>query len=200
MDIKRTLEEEARRCQWLVLWLDCDREGENIAFEVIDVCRAVNCHLTIRRARFSALIERFWKTNVCSFSLVVFFGLDLMQSDVGNPREIHHATQNLVDPNPWFSDAVDARQVSNFPYCGRNLRVHNWLIIIWFTSFHKLLTYKDQKEFLWLIHAFPKFYFDTFVEWCYLILVIFGVCCGLQWKLSLFTSHQFVLCRMLTCC
>ncbi|XVF16931.1 hypothetical protein REPUB_Repub10bG0073300 [Reevesia pubescens] len=82
VDIKRTLEEEARRCQWLVLWLDCDREGENIAFEVIDVSRAVNCHLTIRRARFSALIE----------------------------REIHHAMQNLVDPNPWFSNAVDARQ------------------------------------------------------------------------------------------
>ncbi|KAL4352053.1 hypothetical protein GQ457_06G035210 [Hibiscus cannabinus] len=82
LDIKRTLEEEARRCQWLVLWLDCDREGENIAFEVIEVCRAVNRHLTIRRARFSALIE----------------------------REIHHATQNLIDPNQWFSDAVDARQ------------------------------------------------------------------------------------------
>ncbi|XVE86484.1 hypothetical protein DITRI_Ditri18aG0037600 [Diplodiscus trichospermus] len=82
VDIKRTLEEEARRCQWLVLWLDCDREGENITFEVIDVCRAVNRHLTIRRARFSALIE----------------------------REIHHAMQNLVDPNQWFSDAVDARQ------------------------------------------------------------------------------------------
>ncbi|KAK8325657.1 hypothetical protein V6Z11_A11G064400 [Gossypium hirsutum] len=82
LDIKRTLEEEARRCQWLVLWLDCDREGENIAFEVIDVCRAVNRHLTIRRARFSALID----------------------------REIHHAMQNLIDPNPWFSDAVDARQ------------------------------------------------------------------------------------------
>ncbi|GLT25089.1 hypothetical protein SLA2020_002420 [Shorea laevis] len=81
-DIKRTLEEEARKCQWLVLWLDCDREGENIAFEVIDVCRAVNHHLVIRRARFSALID----------------------------REIHHAAQNLVEPNQLFADAVDARQ------------------------------------------------------------------------------------------
>ncbi|CAJ2641484.1 unnamed protein product [Trifolium pratense] len=81
-DIKRTLEEEARRCQWLVLWLDCDREGENIAFEVVDVCTAANPRLTIKRARFSALID----------------------------REIHQAVQNLVEPNKWFADAVDARQ------------------------------------------------------------------------------------------
>ncbi|KAK7319115.1 hypothetical protein RJT34_03828 [Clitoria ternatea] len=81
-DIKRTLEEEARRCQWLVLWLDCDREGENIAFEVVDVCTAANPHLTIKRARFSALID----------------------------RELHQAVQNLVDPNKWFADAVDCRQ------------------------------------------------------------------------------------------
>ncbi|CAN1250040.1 DNA topoisomerase 3-alpha [Linum perenne] len=82
LDIKRSLEEEARKCQWLVLWLDCDREGENIAFEVVEVCRTANSRLTIRRARFSSLID----------------------------REIHQAVQNLVAPNQLFSDAVDARQ------------------------------------------------------------------------------------------
>uniref|UniRef100_A0A0R0JHI3 DNA topoisomerase n=1 Tax=Glycine max TaxID=3847 RepID=A0A0R0JHI3_SOYBN len=82
-DIKRTLEEEARRCQWLILWLDCDVEGENIAYEVIDVCTAVNPHLTIKRAWFSTLID----------------------------RDIHNAAQNdLRDPDKRVADAVDVRQ------------------------------------------------------------------------------------------
>ncbi|XP_058186238.1 DNA topoisomerase 3-alpha isoform X2 [Rhododendron vialii] len=82
LDIKRTLEEESRNCQWLVLWLDCDREGENIAFEVVEVCTQANRHLNVWRARFSALID----------------------------RDIRESVEALVRPNQLFADAVDVRQ------------------------------------------------------------------------------------------
>ncbi|GAQ86760.1 DNA topoisomerase III [Klebsormidium nitens] len=80
--LRDTLHRESRNCQWLVLWLDCDREGENIAYEVIQVCQERNPRLNIFRARFSALVE----------------------------RDIHQAMQTLQRPNPRFADAVDARQ------------------------------------------------------------------------------------------
>lgn len=79
--IARTLEAEARLAQRLILWLDCDREGEHIAHEVMEVCMGANGALDVRRARFSAFIE----------------------------REIVNATRTLVAPNRLAADAVAAR-------------------------------------------------------------------------------------------
>ncbi len=32
-DVEKTLKQEARGCKTLIIWTDCDREGENIGFE-----------------------------------------------------------------------------------------------------------------------------------------------------------------------
>lgn len=82
LPIKRTLEREAKKAQWLIVWTDCDREGENIGFEIIDVCRAVKPSLKIFRATFSEITL----------------------------PSISRALENLGQPNLRVSQAVDVRQ------------------------------------------------------------------------------------------
>ncbi|KAK2969581.1 hypothetical protein RJ640_023693 [Escallonia rubra] len=81
--IRRHLSQEARGCRYLVLWLDCDREGENICFEVID-CTGFHSDdgMRVYRARFSSV----------------------------NETDISKAMNNLVEPNRDEALAVDARQ------------------------------------------------------------------------------------------
>lgn len=57
--ISSTLKKEAKGSKKLILWLDCDREGEHIAFEVMNECRKVAARLECLRARFSAFIPKF---------------------------------------------------------------------------------------------------------------------------------------------
>ncbi|XP_023306069.2 DNA topoisomerase 3-alpha [Lucilia cuprina] len=79
--IKRTLEREVRSCNGLIVWTDCDREGENIGFEIIDVCRAVKPNITVYRAIFSEITK----------------------------ASVNRALQNLTQPDKRQSDAVDVR-------------------------------------------------------------------------------------------
>lgn len=88
LQIPKLLQSEARNCDYLILWLDCDKEGENICFEVINAVKHVmkspgnRNEQVIFRARFSAITE----------------------------KDIKAAMKNLVEPNENEALSVDARQ------------------------------------------------------------------------------------------
>jgi DNA topoisomerase-3 len=83
-DLVKNIQECSRNINLLALWLDCDREGENIAFEVVDiVSRVVQLPSSmVLRAQFSALTR----------------------------EDLHRAAQTLSAPKFFLSEAVDARQ------------------------------------------------------------------------------------------
>lgn len=57
-DVKKTLQQESRKCAVLIIWTDCDREGENIGAEVRDVCLEAKPSLRVRRAQFSEITNQ----------------------------------------------------------------------------------------------------------------------------------------------
>jgi DNA topoisomerase III len=81
--IERNLAAEARRADMLMIWTDCDREGEHIGSEVSRVCRQSKPQIQVKRARFSAII----------------------------PQQIHRAAQNPVELDMAQADAVEARML-----------------------------------------------------------------------------------------
>jgi DNA topoisomerase-3 len=79
------LSQEAKGCDCIVLWLDCDKEGENICFEVLDAVAPSMRRLdksTVFRAKFSSITD----------------------------KDIVAAMNSLGEPDENQSKSVDARQ------------------------------------------------------------------------------------------
>ena len=51
--IAKNLAEQAKYARLLVIWTDCDREGEHIGQEIVDAARKGNASIQIKRAKFS---------------------------------------------------------------------------------------------------------------------------------------------------
>ncbi|KAJ9100565.1 hypothetical protein QFC21_003608 [Naganishia friedmannii] len=79
--VERNLQQEARRADMLIIWTDCDREGEHIGSEIVNVCRQANRNIRVKRAKFSAIIA----------------------------AQIHNACRNPVELDMRQADAVDVR-------------------------------------------------------------------------------------------
>jgi Toprim domain len=57
--IEDNLLAQARRADTLMIWTDCDREGEHIGLEITRVCKKAKRNIVVKRARFSAIIAQF---------------------------------------------------------------------------------------------------------------------------------------------
>ncbi|KAI0049973.1 prokaryotic type I DNA topoisomerase [Auriscalpium vulgare] len=79
--IEANLRAEARNADQLMIWTDCDREGENIGAEIVSVCRQSKRNIVVKRARFSAIIA----------------------------QQIHNAAQHPINLDMAQAAAVDAR-------------------------------------------------------------------------------------------
>ena len=80
-EVERNLTNEAKRADMLMIWTDCDREGEHIGSEIARVCQRAKRNIVVKRARFSAIIAQFGSILSC-----YFFYLLCLDRFIARPR------------------------------------------------------------------------------------------------------------------
>lgn len=108
VELAAHLRRTTRGANMLVLWLDCDSEGEKIAADVADVCKQQKPGLPVRRARFSAMtrpeVLRAWSSLVDLNARVVAMVEVRQELDV---RAGYAFTRFLSDKGKAFSMPVN---------------------------------------------------------------------------------------------
>nr|CAD2191764.1 unnamed protein product [Meloidogyne enterolobii] len=56
--VEENLRDEAKKANVLIIWTDCDREGEHIGNEISQTCLNANKNLRVLRARFSEITQQ----------------------------------------------------------------------------------------------------------------------------------------------
>lgn len=97
----------------LNLWLDCDREGEAIAFDVAEACKESNKKIKVKRAVFSEVTD----------------------------SSIRHAIENLAELNLNMADAVNVRQEVDLRIGACFTRYQTLLIQEAIPSFREVVSY-----------------------------------------------------------
>lgn len=104
--IVKHLEREARGMDYLVLWLDCDREGENVCFEVIKCVQSAMKQPQSYRSPQAAGSLRGSRGHHGQPPQTIFRA----RFSAVTPKDIDKAMLNLVEPNENEAQTVDARQ------------------------------------------------------------------------------------------
>lgn len=87
LTMRKFLAAEAKDCDFLVLWLDCDMEGENICFEVIESVRN-----SLKRPKSGNVMDRIFRAKFSSLN------------------DIKPAMERLIKPNFKYALSVDAKK------------------------------------------------------------------------------------------
>ncbi|KAK9448919.1 DNA topoisomerase [Limtongia smithiae] len=174
--VARNIREEARRAGMLLVWTDCDREGEHIGVEVVNVALNENSRLTVKRAMFNNLEAQHIHQAARTPRNIDYRLSDAVDARIEIDLRLGAAftrfqTLSLRNSSRHLGDALISYGSCQFPTLGfvvdRFKRVQNFKPEkFWYIQ---LLVSKTQIEvnFKWKrVHLFDRMVVTLLFQWC----------------------------------
>lgn len=149
---------EAKKVRVLVIWTDCDREGEAIGDEIASQCLQSNPSLVVRRAVFSAANQQdLWRAVNSTRAL------DMHQVDAVNARQeidlrlgavfTRFQTLTLRNAIPQLGERIVSFGPCQFPTLGFIVARYEAILAFQSERFWQVkLCYNEQFHFTWHRH------------------------------------------------